>query len=1382
MSALTLNLLGPLLVSLDETPVDFRTSKVQALLVYLATERARPHRREALMDLLWPDMPLESAQVNLRQTVYRLRQAIPEVGRKGGGNPVSLLTADRQTVQLNPAADVRLDMDAFQTALETDPARAAHLYRGNFLADFFLVDSTVFEAWAETLREKLRRQILCVLDELTQTHLDRGHTDDAQTYAWKQLEIDPLREPAYRQLMLALANSGQRNAAIAQYEMYQHRLNDDLGLEPAEETRLLYEQIQAGTQRPTPPSPKKKKATTMPVFILTDIEGSTQLWDTYHQAMLTALLRHNAILEEQIPRYGGRILELRGDGVKAVFEGGDPLASALAIQKAFGENDWGEIGAVRIRIGLHGVPPGQKGVDYFEEDDKYYGPVLNHTARIMDAGWGGQILLSEQVQRAFALPAGASWVDFGLQTLRSIDQPIHIFGLIHPDLPLQSFPPLRTLSNQTPEPAPGNPAPARPRHNLTAQPTPFVGRQRELAALDARLGNPDVRLVTLVGPGGMGKTRLAVALAERQVERRTAEAGYVFADGVFLVSLVSINTPDQIIPLIAKTLNVPIEISQSTEPMERAAQTATTPKEKLMGFLAGKRLLLVLDNFEHVIEGAEGVSDLLTASPTVQIVVTSRERLQIREEQVVPISGLEFPEWEAPDAPGDYTAMELFLQSARRVQPDFALANGDMVYLTRVCRLVGGMPLGLELAASWVNMLSLQEIAAEIQNCFDFLETDLRNLPDRHRSIRAVFNSSWNRLNEGEKQLFARLSIFRGTFGREAAEKIAHARLQTLANLASKSLLQYDAENKRYQVHELLRQYGAEQLAANPAEEYDTFQCFSTFYSHEADRHLQLLMSGQAQIAMERFELDATNVRTAWDWAVSQGKVTLVNEAVNGFCAYFDWSWSVEDGMEVCGTALAMLDACQPHADPTLARLLRAKLLSWQGYFNLYYQHDLTTHMWEEAERLIDQLLAEGVEAREEKGQILFFKGIFSFMAGDMKQAKIQLKGALEFSRETGVQWMILRNMMVLGNVARSSGSPSEARHWYMQCLAEARAQGNRWGEISALNDLGWAARSLIAYQEAQAYYEESIELAKVSNQQWELVRGLESSGYLALFLGHFELAYTRFTEAIAVSLDLGMPYRTLPIQNHMGISKWLSGDFVLAEKMIRETLTLAQQLNAPARIFPTACLVEILTLTGRYREARAQVRVLETLTEGVFIDRFTQGRLDRIYGWLALVEKNYPQARTLFEESIELNRVNTDDEQVAWSQAGLAAVAIHEANWEEAHQLLTEALWTAIEIQGFIPLLFTLPVVNLYLAHHDPALGREVFAQSQQSLFLAHATFFKDTILPFLPANFRKSEEAPKLSRPESELRALLWATASQVLTVWLQVWRDEASLVETA
>ncbi|MCB9134084.1 MAG: AAA family ATPase [Anaerolineales bacterium] len=1376
MPALTLNLLGPLTALLDDQSVyEFRTAKVQALLVYLAMEKDRPHRREVLMDFLWPDTLLESAQVNLRQTIYRLRQTIPEVNSKSGNGQVPLILAERLTLQLNPAADVRLDVDDFQACLETDPARAAALYRGNFLSDFYLVDSSAFEEWAETLREKLRRQLLQKLDETTQHALEQGDYEDAQTFAWKQLEVDRLRESAYRQLMMALASNGQRNTALAQYQLCQQRLREELGVSPSEETQQLHQQILTNAYPAKLPKRAKMRALPqgMPVFMLTDIEGSTQLWDTYHKTMLAALMRHNAILEEQIPAHGGRILELRGDGVKAVFETGDPLACVLAIQKAFERTDWGEIGTLKIRIGLHGVPTVKKGIDYFKEEDRYYGPVLNHTSRIMDAGWGGQILVSDEIQQTFSLPTGARWVDFGPQNLRSIAHPVHIYGLLHPDLHNQSFPPLRTLS--TP-PLPEPEQPARPRHTLPSQPTAFVGRREELATLEEMLVGQGVRQVTVVGPGGMGKTRLALAVGEKLVDYHPAEDGYCFPDGVFFISLVSISSPEQIIPLIGKTLGIPLEVSQNTESMERASQSVTTQKEKLIGYLAERSMLLILDNFEHLIEGAEIVSDILQAAPNLHVLVTSRERLRIREEQVFPIQGLDFPDWEAPDSPGAYTSMELFLQSARRVQPDFTVTEADMVSLTRICRLVGGMPLGLELAASWVDMLSLNEIVLEIQKCLDFLETDLRNIPDRHRSIRAVFDSSWNLLSEGEQQFFARLSIFRGTFSRHAAEKITHAKLQNLATLVSKSLLQYDREKNRYQVHELLRQYGAEQLAENPQDEFDAYNCFSDFFSGESEKHLQLFMDGQMQPAIERLEMDHNNIRFACDWAIEHQELTHLNRAINGICFYYDWSWRADEGVALCKNGLDMLRQTLP-GDGILYKRLQANLLSWMGYFNLFFQHDLASRMLEQAIAIVHELEALGVDARVEKGLILFYQGILNLLSGSSSVAKTLIEQSLAISTEIAYPWMIIRNMMALGDIASSSGLPSEAKHWYSKALIAAKKYENVWGEINSLNSLGWAARRLISYQEAQAYLDESITLAKISNHPWEVIRGLESSGFLLLYLGQFEQAYARFAEAIAISIELGLPYQTLPTQSHMGISKWMAGNFEQAEEELQKALALSQTLNPSARIFTVVCWLEFLILAGRYPEAHAQVRLLNTIKQGIFIERFIDGRIHRVLGWLALAEGKLAEARNHFETSIELYQMITDDEQVAWSQATLAVVAVLDGNFEEAYKTLVDILWASIETRGFIPLLFTFPALCLYLAQTDPEQAQSVYQPLQSTPLLVNAPFFRDAVYRHLPETITPLSPSPA---PETDPGQALWTAATQVLTSWLQVWREDSVLQE--
>jgi DNA-binding SARP family transcriptional activator len=265
MSILSLSLLGPFEASLDERPLHkFRTNKVQALLIYLATEASVVHRRDGLMALLWPGLPQQSAQVNLRQTLYRLRQAIPEVTAKDGEGIVPFLLSDRQTVEVNPDGDVQVDVARFNKLLSHDPtperlAEAVALYRGDFLADFYLPDSDSFEDWAAAKRAELQRQVLEALEALTDHHIGRGSYDQAQTYAWRQLALDDLRESAHRQLMVALTHGGQRSAALAQYQVCRKRLRDELGVEPSAETSAIYEQIRAGAAaRAEPPVPQPR--------------------------------------------------------------------------------------------------------------------------------------------------------------------------------------------------------------------------------------------------------------------------------------------------------------------------------------------------------------------------------------------------------------------------------------------------------------------------------------------------------------------------------------------------------------------------------------------------------------------------------------------------------------------------------------------------------------------------------------------------------------------------------------------------------------------------------------------------------------------------------------------------------------------------------------------------------------------------------------------------------------------------------------------------------------------------------------------------------------------------------------------------------------------
>lgn len=346
-------------------------------------------------------------------------------------------------------------------------------------------------------------------------------------------------------------------------------------------------------------------------------------------------------------------------------------------------------------------------------------------------------------------------------------------------------------------PLPLPPSAAFPQHNLPAQPTRFIGRQQELDQIGQQLATPDVRLLTILGPGGMGKTRLALETA--------AQALPAFADGVCFVPLAPVQEPERLAASILEALSVPANVEDLVD--------------SLGHYLRQKKLLLVLDNFEQLLPAAANLSRILSAAPWVKLLVTSRERLNLQEEWLYPLQGLTFPGGDGEKTgPATYSAPDLFAERMQQVQPGFSLSGENWEWTVRICRLVGGMPLGLELAASWGELLSCRQIAEEIERSLDFLESDARNLIDRHRSMRAVFASSWRRLSSQEQAVLRKLSIFRAGFEREAAEIVAGASLPLLLGLVRKSLLHRNGDG-RFEVHELLRQFAAQQLVEADEEE-----------------------------------------------------------------------------------------------------------------------------------------------------------------------------------------------------------------------------------------------------------------------------------------------------------------------------------------------------------------------------------------------------------------------------------------------------------------------------------------------------------------------------------------------------------------------------------
>jgi predicted ATPase len=386
----------------------------------------------------------------------------------------------------------------------------------------------------------------------------------------------------------------------------------------------------------------------------------------------------------------------------------------------------------------------------------------------------------------------------------------------------------------------------RPKHNLPAQTTPFVGREAELTELAKLLDHSKIRLITIVAQGGMGKTRLALELAEQALTPDTSSKGRgettEFENGVYFVELAPLSDAANIVSAIAEAVSYQFQADGRDQ------------KQQILDFLGSKNLLLVMDNYEHLLEGATLVTDILKAAPHVKILATSRQRLNQSGETLFNLEGMDFPAWETPSDALEYAAVKLFIQSAKRAKPDFEITADNMDAIARICKLVQGLPLGIVLAAAWLSMLSPDEIATEIAKSIDFLSSDMSDVPARQRSMRAVFDYSWDLMSEDEKQVFMKLSVFRGGFTREAAEAVAGANLRVLMSLMNKSLIRRDADSGRYQIHELLRQYAEQRLEITSTAD-ETRLKHSDYYIDFLIRH-ESNIKGQRQLNAKYIHLE----------------------------------------------------------------------------------------------------------------------------------------------------------------------------------------------------------------------------------------------------------------------------------------------------------------------------------------------------------------------------------------------------------------------------------------------------------------------------------------------------------------------------------------------
>ena len=641
-------------------------------------------------------------------------------------------------------------------------------------------------------------------------------------------------------------------------------------------------------------------------------------------------------------------------------------------------------------------------------------------------------------------------------------------------------------------PIPSHPAPvSRPPHsNLPAPLTTLIGREHELRAIIQQIQNPTCRLLTLTGPGGVGKTRLAQEVAHQL-------AGG-FQDGVTFVSLVGTSACTFVVPAIADTLG--FSFSGTTE----------LPAQ-LFNYLKDKQILLVLDNLEHLLDGIELLDELLEHAPDVKLLTTSRERLNLRAEWAFEVQGLPVPAEIKLDELESTSAVALFVQRAKQAKVNLTLAAEDLPAIKRICQLVEGSPLGLELAASWVRMMSVQEIASEMERSVDFLTTAARDMPQRHRSMRAVFDHSWNLLSDEERRVMMRLSIFRGGFTREAAQQVAGATLLHLSALVHKSLLRHTEDRLgRYDFHELIRQYAVVKLQEDPDENVRAHERHAGYYAVWLRQREGELQTSQLQEALNQITLEIDNLRAAWDWMVAHRQTSNLRQSLVSLFILHDIRNWIRQGAALFEKAVLAL---QSHEKEDGNAIALGELMTCQGHM-AWHLGDL-----QKARDLFQKSLELLGPYRdcEMLAELILYLSILEHSQGDFPNARRLAEECVSLNREQGRVPGTGYALSNLGMICLTQGDYETAYACLKESVRVMRSIGHSRGIAVTLTRLGAAALRLDHKAETQGFLEESLEITRRFNDRWGIGNTLNYLGLLAFTSGDLARAESLIRESVSL-------------------------------------------------------------------------------------------------------------------------------------------------------------------------------------------------------------------------------------------------------------------------
>jgi predicted ATPase/DNA-binding SARP family transcriptional activator len=1092
-----IKLLGTLHATLgDRVVTRFRSQKIAALFAYLAYDMHRSHSRDELIDRLWPECDPDVARNRLRVSLTSLRRQLEPPGVPAG----TVIVADRAAVQLNPHACVT-DVTQFEAAIEAaDRAEgvtvqlqrlteAVALYRGALLPD-------LFDSWVLQERQRLAEAFVQTHSRLSALLVQMGDLPRAIDWARRAVRADPLREESHRDLMRLLAAAGQPEAALGQFRELEGLLAAELGTTPEAESRDLARRIAESLDEPrggrttvaarvadyAAPSPAHSPAaeslpTGTVTFLVTDLVGRASLQAQDRTAWDAALQSYHELLRPLFRGHGGHEVRANGEMLQVAFgRATDALAAAVAGQRELATHRWpADVGALRARMALHTgeVQPG---------DAVHASPALQSVTRLLLAAHGGQILLSASTAGLIRdeLLLGLRLSDLGLYRLGDEAMPERLFQATYPDMDPREFPPLNALPGQV--------------GNLPLQFTRFFGREDEIARLRELLLEGETRLVTLTGPGGTGKTRLALEVAVRLREP--------LRGAVWSVPLAPLSDAAGIVDKVLDVLRL-------------ARSPDLEPLEQVVDALSRQPALLLLDNFEHVAPlGAPLVRTLLERVPTLTCLVTSRQRLDLSGEREVLVPPLPTPEiTDSPEGLTGCASVQLFVDRAQAVRPDFQVTRRNAATVAELCRRLEGIPLALELAAARASMLTPGQMLARLADRYEFLVSRQRDAAPRHRSLRAAIGWSYSLLAPELQRFFAQLCVFRGGWTLSAAEAVCEQplALEYLERLRECSLVEVEAqgEQARYRLLETLREYADEQLTR---EERIALRWRHLHYylalAEEADPHLGSAALG---VWLDRLEAEHDNLRAAMAWSLESG---VAEEGLRLLATVWLF-WRIR-GYHREG--LDWFQRVLPQEWALVRTTARATALFGAGEL-AWLQSDL-----ELARSLLEESIAIGRELGDKRiiARAMLLLGHVAGRQGEAGAARAFYEEGLTIGRELEDKWIYATALRYMAGPTLAEGNDDAARSLLTESLGIHEELGDPLALIDLRDDLGAMALLRGDYAAARAFFEEGLALRREVGEKFGIAGAHRCLAEAARLDGDYAMARALYAKSLVLFREGG--------------------------------------------------------------------------------------------------------------------------------------------------------------------------------------------------------------------------------------------------------------------